>query len=217
MINYMFIAFLYLVQRFIPKMNDLHRAVRNVDINECRHLVQNGIIDVNEPDLNGMTPLHYACFYANSVIIKFLVRAGANVNTQDNDGRTPVLILSYFMDSGCIEFLIQNGADLNICDVNGCNVLHHGSCYRDKTECLKLLISKGVDINKQDRMGFSPLLHAVSNGAIENARCLLDNGANLSLTDRGGRTALERCFNPTMRNMLRSYEVPEIKEPEQDC
>lgn len=197
-------------------MNAFHTSVRDGDIIGVMLLLHDEIYDVNVPDQNGMTPLHYACFYIRIGMIRTLVRAGANVNARDNDGRTPLLVACYFMNFDCIDFLIKNGADLNICDNNGCSPLHHASCHRNKVSCIKLLTSSGIiDINKQDILGCTPLHHAVSNGVIENVRCLIDCGASIYIKDKTQRTAIEKCFNPEMKKLLLDSEIPEIKEPEE--
>jgi len=51
-------------------------------------------------------------------------------------------------------------------------------------------LSEGTDVNATNRHGFTPLIYAVSHASIERLRALLNAGANRSIKNEYGETAL---------------------------
>lgn len=49
-------------------------------------------VDVNQPDSQGMTPLHWACFYRDEALINALLEAGARAEDKNSDGDTPLAL-----------------------------------------------------------------------------------------------------------------------------
>ena len=52
---------------------------------------------------------------------------------------------------------------------------------------LKLLIKKKCNVNDRERTGFTSIIHACRTGRYENAKLLLENGANPILNPRPGQ------------------------------
>ena len=48
--------------------------------------------NLNRPDNDGRTPLHWACSSGKADIVTFLLHEGANVNSEDDTNWTPILI-----------------------------------------------------------------------------------------------------------------------------
>ena len=77
----------------IPKLADLHKLVRNNDLERATLCIYGEIDkaigkgksnkDLNIRDYRGMTPLHVAVSLVNLEFTKFLVEAGANINARD--------------------------------------------------------------------------------------------------------------------------------------
>ncbi|KAH9525042.1 Ankyrin repeat domain-containing protein 37 [Bulinus truncatus] len=76
-------------------------------------------------------------------------------------------------------------------DKDGCNALHYAA-LGGHAECCKTLVSAGCDINQHDKIGFTPLMKAVSHGAYDAVLVLLEAGICIN----HGNTALhEACWN----------------------
>lgn len=79
----------HIVASSIPKLSELHRLVRENDIERailCIYQESNlrkSARDVNIQDHRGMTPLHVAASMGNFGFISFLIKSGANINARD--------------------------------------------------------------------------------------------------------------------------------------
>lgn len=94
-----------------------------ISAKRARALIAAGA-DVNEKDLTGAMPLHFAVYKGRSAVMNALISSGADVNAQDYYGCTP---LHYAAFSGFIgaeraeivRMLIAAGADPSIRNNSG--------------------------------------------------------------------------------------------------
>lgn len=87
-----------------------------------------------------------------------------------------------------MEVEIANGADINAKDCFGQTALHTAIAWLvEDTETLQLLIDRGIDIDATDDMGRTALYFAASERNYEQVKCLLDAGADPTITDHKGR------------------------------
>lgn len=66
----------------------LFSAIRARDLGETEKIVNTNSSLVNQPDIDGLTPLHIAAIENQPSICSFLISKGANINAQDNSGQT---------------------------------------------------------------------------------------------------------------------------------
>jgi ankyrin repeat protein len=73
----------------------------------------------------------------------------------------------------------------------------------------------GVDINILTKKRKTALFHAASNGRKEAVSVLLDLGADYTLRDRHGRTALEVARTKEIKELIQEYmDALDVKEPD---
>ena len=158
------------------------------------------------------TALFIAATCGNVETLRFLVENGGDVNAADDLGLTPLMaaVKNQFLDA--VIFLIDQGADVNLEDSSGLTVLHYATEVSiDPSSCLivKQLIYRGANINavtNDDKL--TPLMLACKNKNVSVVNCLLQNGANVALTDNNGWTALhfvvDECDDPSeiVRSLL---------------
>jgi hypothetical protein len=92
--------------------NSLHRAMQFGETELAKNLISIGT-DVNCQDINGRSPLHYACesmFVANITAIELLLKAGAHINILDSNGYTPLDEACRRAPARAILFLLKKGA-----------------------------------------------------------------------------------------------------------
>ncbi|MFH1283279.1 MAG: ankyrin repeat domain-containing protein [bacterium] len=192
--------------------NLLHHAVINNNNKITRLLLEKGI-DPNEVKEGGVTPLHLAVFSNNIVGANLLMDYGANVHYKDTAGWNSIYIASAMGFKDIIEALKNNGAKEDIFTYaatgniekvksvikrdeslilpikeSGFSLLHIAATA-GQLEIVKLLISKGSHLNHKTREG-TPLILASLMGHSKIVNVLLDNNAEINLTDSNGMTAL---------------------------
>ena len=90
----------------------LATAAKNRDRAAVRSLLDQRA-DVNAPDVEGMTALHWAAHWDDLDLARRLLRAGANAKAANRYGVTPLHEASTAGDAGMVEALLKSGADPN--------------------------------------------------------------------------------------------------------
>ncbi len=136
--------------------------------------------------------LNQALASDNREDIARIITAGADINEADIFNAT-ALSKTYFSNKvEQAEFLLSLGANPNLTPMVGgrIDLLPFSQCQKhDSTAMIELLHRHGLDINKQGNMGDRYLISA-ANGNILHTKWALAHGANPTLTDSQGRTAL---------------------------
>jgi len=114
-------------------------------------------------------------------------------NQPDDRGFPPLVLATYMNQKKVAEVLIENGADINAQDAAVGNTALMGVAFKGNEEMVQLLIDKGADVNIQNSKKATALIFAVTFGHVGAAKILLDSGANASLTDDQGNTALHHA------------------------
>ena len=138
----------------------LHLAV--VSEHRVRCLLDKGKDDlnVNIPDRNGRTPLHYAAGVGNPRVMQVLLDYGAELMARDSTGAT---ILHLAVDSPqAVEFALGKGIDVNERDNSGRTVLHYAA-LRDvhrNPGLMELLQHAGIKAHTKDCHGNEAAIYA---------------------------------------------------------
>jgi ankyrin repeat protein len=91
--------------------------------------------------------------FNNTIEIKNLIDAGADLNIQDMNGNTPLLSATIsYVNKPTIKHLIDAGSDVNIRNKEGCSFLFYAILYRH-FDNIKELINKGINISNIDSKG----------------------------------------------------------------
>ena len=126
-----------------------------------------------------------------------LIAAGADVNRQDHTQQSAYLIST---SEGYLELLqltLASGADVHSTDsYNGTGLIR--AADRGHVEIVRELLKTPIRIDHVNRLGWTALLEAVilGNGGAahtEIVRLLVDAGADVSIPDGEGVTALEHA------------------------
>jgi len=91
----------------------------------------------------------------------------------------------------CMELLLQSGGDPNLYLQSTKRNLIFKTISPGKLEYVKLLVENGANLNAQDSVGNTPLIAAIILNQFEIAFYLLDSGADKSLKNNFGNTALD--------------------------
>src|SRR5262245_4365062 len=70
-------------------------------------------VDVNAPQSDGATALHWAAYLEDAETSALLIRAGAKVDTPNNYGVTPLALASSNGNAAVVDQLLKGGANPN--------------------------------------------------------------------------------------------------------
>lgn len=111
------------------------------------------------------------------------------------DGELPS---SNFHDAKFLRLLLNARLRPEILDASGYTLLYQAA---PSARCIEMLLKQGVDVNRicQDYSKTTALIRAAWLGEIKSVETLLAAGADPSIRDDAGKTALDRV-NPRSRN-----------------
>jgi len=156
--------------------------------------------DVNTPQADGATALHWAAYRGDRELTDLLIRAGANVKAANREGSTPLWLASVNGDAAIIEALVTAGADPNEHLPLGRTPLMVAS-RTGNVEAMKILIDHGADVNaKEAARGTSALMWAADEAHPAAVQLLIERGADINARSnpaaRGTGPALGKANDP---------------------
>jgi len=169
-------------------------AVQNGDRTAVRSLLAKRV-DVNAPQGDGTTALHWAAFNDDREVAKLLLAAGANVKAATRDGAiTPLFLACKNGSAPMIELLLKAGADPDSTTATGTTALMMAASAGNPN-ALKVLIARGAKVNARDLAhGQTALIFAASLNRAEAIKVLMASGADPAIASKVTRTERVR-FN----------------------
>jgi len=147
--------------------------------------------DVNAPQADGMTALHWATYQDDLEMVTLLVRAGANVKAPNRYGVTPLSLACTNGNSDIVERLLQAGADPNTTLPGGETALMTAARV-GSVASVKALLARAADVHAMDeRRGQTALMWAAAEGHANVVELLIELGADV-------RTRLASGFTPLL-------------------
>jgi ankyrin repeat protein len=169
-------------------------------------------VDVNEPQPDGATALHWAVHWEDLALADLLIRAGANVNAANDLGVTPLLMACGSGNSAIAERLLAAGADARAALESGETALMLAS-RTGALGAVKALVAGGADVNARERTrGQTALMWAVANRHPEIARVLLERGADIRARSGVRRRVYIMGGNRSAGSASRDTPIAEIDE-----
>jgi ankyrin len=148
--------------------------------------------DVNAPQVDGATALHWAMYRNDEDMADVLIRAGANVKAANRDGVTPLAMASLYGNPTMILKLLKAGADAKEVGTNGQTVLMLAA-RNGNPDAVKVLIEGGANVNARETLrGTTALMWAVEQKHPGAVKALLAGGADYKM--RSGGAGLPRNY-----------------------
>ncbi len=148
-------------------------------------------------DINGgvfraeENPLMKAARYDRIKMAEFLVDKGADLEATNFDGNTPLQFAAYEGKVKMLKFLLEKGADINAKNKTNWNALMQAT-LGGFDEVAKILLEKGSDVDViGTEKGGTALMLAAWKPSEKIVKLLLDYGADKTIKDKKGRTALD--------------------------
>lgn len=160
-----------------PSDQGLVAAVRNKDVQSVRALLKQRA-DVNAPQGDGATALHWAAHVDDLVIADLLIRAGARLSAANDLGATPLHLACTNRSAPMVERLLAAGATANATLLNGETVLM--TCARaGEARAVKALLLHRTDVNaKESAHNQTALMWAVAQRHSDVVQLLVEAGAD---------------------------------------
>ena len=164
--------------------NKLVDAVKNSDKASTRALLEQNA-DVNAPEVDGTTALHWAVRRDDLETTKALVSKGANVKLANRYGVTPLSLACVNGNAAIIEVLLKAGADANTVWGEGETALMTAA-RTGKLDAVKVLLTHGANVNaKESRQGQTALMWAAAEGNTAVVAELVERGADMHARSDG--------------------------------
>jgi len=185
--------------------HQLFEAARTNDAAGVRDAIARGA-DLEARDADGRTPLVAATKSNAATAATALIDAGADVNAKDDRQDSAFL---YAGAEGLDEILLAtlaHGADVKSTNRFGGTALIPASEH-GHVETVRILIRAGVPVNHVNHPGWTALLEAVVYGDgsaryVDTVTQLLDAGADPTIRDARGLTALQNAQNRGQRDIV---------------
>jgi len=157
----------------------LVNAAKNRDVASVQSLLKQRL-DVNAPDVDGMTPLHWAAHWGELETVKLLLNAGANAKAANRYGVTPLHDASLLANVPMMEALLKAGASPNAGYGSGETPLMMAA-RSGHIDAVKLLVENGADVSAAEEFrGATPLMFAAEENHAEVVKFLLNHGAKVN-------------------------------------
>jgi ankyrin repeat protein len=174
-----------LVCQSAPAESRLADAAEKSDRAAVRTLLEE-CADVNAPQADGMTALHWAAHRDDLEMARLLVEANANVSAANRYGVTPLSLACQSGSASIVELLLERGASPNTALRGGETVLMTAA-RTGKPAPVAALLKLGADTNAKERRGQTALMWAAAEGNTEVVDLLIKAGADIhaKLPDSG--------------------------------
>ena len=164
-------------------------AAEKMDRTRLRALLQQRV-DVNAPQADGMTALHWVVYQDDLALARRLVQAGANVKAASRYGVTPLSLACTNGNAAMVELLLKAGADPNA-PLPGGETPLMTAARTGTLAVVKAIIARGASVDSQDeRRGQTALMWAAAEGHAAVVQALIDADADFRIRVPSGLTPL---------------------------
>jgi len=177
-------AFLLLARLAIAD-DGLRASIEASDLAALTTLIDSGA-NVNETDIDGATPLHWAAYADELEAARLLVAAGADVTIATRYGVTALYLAAVNGNTAMIDLLLEAGADAEGLGPYGETMLMTAA-RTGVPAAVERLIAAGADIDTEEpAFGQTALMLAARENNLDVAQLLIDRGADLNARTRAG-------------------------------
>jgi uncharacterized protein len=185
---------------------DLVEAAGRGDVAAVREALAEGA-GVNGRDARDRTAITAAALGDHVEVARILIDAGANVDLQDADRNNPLLVTGETGSVAMLREVLRASPDLGATNRYG-GVAVIPASDRGHVDYVREIVRTDIDVNHVNNLGWTALLETVLLGDgdaahVEILGILLDAGADRTIPDRDGVTALEHARERGYDEMVR--------------
>ena len=153
-----------------------------------RTLLEGGA-NVNIPQADGMTALHWTVYHDDAETAGLLVRSGADVNAENRYGVPPISVAATNGSADIVTLLLDAGANANAVLRGGETVLMTAA-RTGSLGAVRALLAKGADPNAREEREQTALMWAAAEGHAAVTHALLEVGADMHAQLKSGFTPM---------------------------
>ena len=154
--------------------------------------------DVNAPQVDGTTALHWAVRADDLEMTETLLKAGANATAANQSSATPMLLAAMNGNAAILERLVQAGADPNAPVSETGDTALMLAARTGKVDAVKALLDHGAKVNAKETWGgTTAVMWAVAELHPEITRLLVERGADVNAKSNFVPSASGRGFEGT--------------------
>jgi ankyrin repeat protein len=168
--------------------DDFFKAVKLDNVSLVRSLLQRGFDPNTVEEERGETGLMIALREdANKVLELLLGTKNVDLNARARNGDSALMIAAYKGRFDAVKALLDKGAEPN---QTGWAALHYAAAVGNN-QIVQLLLDHYAYIDAESPNQTTPIMMAARGGHILTVKLLLDEGADLTLKNGAGMTALD--------------------------
>ena len=182
--------------------------------------------DVNAPQPDGTTALHWAAYRGDVKVATKLLAAHANPAALTDTGMTPLSLACENGNADLVRLLLKSGADANQTFTNGETPLMMAA-RTGRVPVMQLLLEHGANLEAKEKLrGTTALMWAAANSNAEAVRLLVSKGADINAHSATvapgrqpylappGRERIQEFIDGTgLRGAIVEQEKPDTKAP----
>jgi ankyrin repeat protein len=169
-------------------LDDFFRAVKNDDYTTVTSLLKHGLSPNLVEERRGDTGLILALREESTKVFDILLNTPAiDLDARAKNGDTALMIASYKGNAAAVKALLAKEAEVNN---QGWTALHYAAT-NGSDDIVRMLLEASAYIDAESPNSTTPLMMAALNGRVSTVKLLLDEGADASLKNNLGMTALD--------------------------
>jgi ankyrin repeat protein len=162
--------------------SDIADAAMNNDPGSVQALLARGV-DVNAPQVDGATALHWAAQWQALDLARILLQAGADPGAANRVGATPLLLAAINGDAELLALLLDHGATVDASLTGTGDTALMLAARTGVPAAVALLLQRGAEVDARETWGgATALMWAVAEGHAAVVQLLLQAGADVNAT-----------------------------------
>jgi ankyrin repeat protein len=173
---------------FADTISDFFKGVKNDNYTVVSSLLQRGLSPNLVEETRGDTGLILALREDSNKVFNILLNTpGVDLEMRAKNGDTALMIASYKGNVAAVKALLAKEAEVNN---QGWTALHYAASIGND-DIVRMLLEASAYIDAESPNSTTPLMMAAGAGRVTTVKLLLDEGADATLKNNIGMTALD--------------------------
>jgi ankyrin repeat protein len=167
----------------------------------------------------GDTALTFAALFGYLEVVRMLLKQpGVNMNQADHRGATPLMYAVANDHTDVVACLLDAGAQVNLADKSDGDTALIQAARSGRLETFQMLLKHpGVGMDSADLCGETALFHAARRKNPAFVASLLDTGADMTVVNRAGDTALHVAIGKARAATIEIFLLHGAQLEDIDC